>query len=61
MRQHKAILRAIESRDPLAAEKRMREHITEMEQLVFTSQGQAGESTRGATPPPLRSISGDSA
>jgi GntR family transcriptional repressor for pyruvate dehydrogenase complex len=61
MRQHKAILRAIESRDPLAAEKRMREHITEMEQLVFTTQGQAGESTRGATLAPLRSISGDSA
>lgn len=50
MKQHKAILRAIESRDPLAAEKRMREHITEMEQLVFSTQGPAGESARGAAP-----------
>jgi GntR family transcriptional repressor for pyruvate dehydrogenase complex len=63
MRQHRAILRAIESRDPLAAEKRMREHITEMEQLVFTAQGQASESAGGATLPSLRSATrpGDSA
>ncbi len=44
LKQHKAILRAIETRDPLAAEKRMREHIAEMEQLVFSTQGVEGES-----------------
>jgi GntR family transcriptional regulator, transcriptional repressor for pyruvate dehydrogenase complex len=38
LKQHRAILRAIESRDPRAAEQKMREHITEMEQLVFTTQ-----------------------
>ena len=38
LKQHKAVLRAIESRDPIAAESRMREHIAEMEQLVFTTQ-----------------------
>jgi DNA-binding FadR family transcriptional regulator len=38
LKQHKAVLRAIESRDPVAAESRMREHITEMEQLVFSTQ-----------------------
>jgi DNA-binding FadR family transcriptional regulator len=35
----KAIVRAIEARDPAAAERRMREHITGMEKLVFTTQG----------------------
>jgi GntR family transcriptional repressor for pyruvate dehydrogenase complex len=38
MRQHKALLRAIETRDPVAAERRMREHIAEMEQIVFSAQ-----------------------
>jgi len=59
MRQHKAILRAIESRDPLAAEKRMREHINEMEQLVFSTQGQPGEPTRAAAL--SKHMAGDSA
>jgi len=49
LKQHKAILRAIEMRDPLAAEKRMREHITEMEQLVFSTQGVEDESQAEAT------------
>lgn len=43
MKQHRAILRAIESRDPVAAERRMREHISEMEQLVFSTQGWTDE------------------
>jgi len=49
LKQHKAILRAIEMRDPLAAEKRMREHITEMEQLVFSTRGVEDESQPEAT------------
>jgi GntR family transcriptional regulator, transcriptional repressor for pyruvate dehydrogenase complex len=44
LKQHKAILRAIEARDPLTAERRMREHITGMEKLVFATQGFTGES-----------------
>ncbi len=43
LKQHKAILRAIEARDPQAAERRMREHITDMEKLVFSTQGFAGD------------------
>jgi GntR family transcriptional regulator, transcriptional repressor for pyruvate dehydrogenase complex len=38
LKQHRAILRAIEGRDPRTAEQKMREHISEMEQLVFTTQ-----------------------
>jgi len=51
MKQHKAVLRAIETRDPAAAERHMREHITEMEQLVFSGQewaaGSAADSAAG--------------
>jgi GntR family transcriptional regulator, transcriptional repressor for pyruvate dehydrogenase complex len=43
MKQHRAILRAIEARDPAAAERRMREHIAEMQQLVFSTKGWADE------------------
>ena len=48
MRQHRAILRAIEARDPGAAEKRMREHIAEMQRLVFSTKGWANEPAGGA-------------
>jgi GntR family transcriptional regulator, transcriptional repressor for pyruvate dehydrogenase complex len=50
LKQHRAILRAIESRDPRTAEQKMREHITEMEQLVFTTQEwPAGSAPAAAT------------
>ncbi len=39
LKQHKAIVRAIEARDPAAAERRMREHIAGMEQLVLATRG----------------------
>jgi GntR family transcriptional repressor for pyruvate dehydrogenase complex len=61
MRQHKAILRAIEARDPLAAEKRMREHINEMEQLVFSAQAFGGEEGGGSPEPSMISDVGSSA
>jgi GntR family transcriptional repressor for pyruvate dehydrogenase complex len=61
LKQHKALLRAIETRDPAAAERHMREHITEMEQLVFSTQewpaGSAADTTQG----PLPSKVGESA
>jgi GntR family transcriptional repressor for pyruvate dehydrogenase complex len=43
LKEHKAILRAIEARDPQAAERRMREHIADMEKLVFSTQDFAGD------------------
>ena len=61
MRQHKAILRAIETRDPAAAERHMREHITEMEQLVFSSQEWPAGSAVDSSPLPPRSKVGESA
>lgn len=51
LKQHKAILRAIEARDPAAAERRMREHIRGMENLVFATQGFGGASTDDAAEP----------
>ena len=51
LKQHKAVLRAIEARDPVAAERRMREHITGMEKLVFSTQGFAGELVEDAATP----------
>ncbi|MGD0263973.1 MAG: FadR/GntR family transcriptional regulator [Candidatus Methylomirabilota bacterium] len=45
LKQHQAILNAIEARKPLVAERRMREHIHAIERLVFSSEQQpAGES-----------------
>lgn len=38
LKQHWAILEAIESRNPAAAERRMREHIRSIERLIFSSQ-----------------------
>ena len=51
LKQHKAIVRAIEARDPAAAERRMREHITGMEKLVFATQGFANVSADDAATP----------
>jgi GntR family transcriptional regulator, transcriptional repressor for pyruvate dehydrogenase complex len=48
MKQHRTILRAIEARDPVAAERRMREHISEMEQLVFSTQDWTDETATEA-------------
>ena len=51
LKQHKAIVRAIEARDPAAAERRMREHITGMEKLVFATQGLTNASADDAAKP----------
>ena len=61
MKQHKAILRAIETRDPAAAERHMREHITEMEKLVFSAQEWPAGSAVDSAPIPPRSKVGESA
>ena len=51
LKQHKAIMRTIEARDPAAAERRMREHIRGMEKLVFATQSFAGASADDAAMP----------
>ena len=51
LKQHKAIVRAIEARDPAAAERRMRAHITGMEKLVFATQGLTNASADDAAKP----------
>ncbi|OGB88945.1 MAG: hypothetical protein A3H39_16750 [candidate division NC10 bacterium RIFCSPLOWO2_02_FULL_66_22] len=49
LQQHRAILAAIEARDARAAERMMREHIRDVEELVF-SKGQRPLADRGASP-----------
>jgi GntR family transcriptional repressor for pyruvate dehydrogenase complex len=61
MKQHRTILRAIEARDPVAAERRMREHISEMEQLVFSTQGWTDETATEAPASSPASEAGTSA
>jgi GntR family transcriptional repressor for pyruvate dehydrogenase complex len=61
LKQHKALLRAIETRDPAAAERHMREHITEMEKLVFSTQEWPVGSTADTAQGPLPSKVGESA
>jgi len=61
LKQHKALLRAIETRDPAAAERHMREHITEMEKLVFSTQEWPVGSTADTAQGPLPSKMGESA
>ena len=51
LKQHKAIVRAIETRDPVAAERRMRDHIRGMEKLVFATQDFTGASEDDAAKP----------
>jgi len=58
LKQHRAILRAIEARDPRAAERRMRDHIQEVEELVF-SRGKQSRVRR--TDPPPSSKTGEAA
>ena len=55
LKQHKAIVRAIEARDPAAAERRMRDHIKGMEKLVFATQDFTGASEDDAAKPHLAS------
>jgi GntR family transcriptional repressor for pyruvate dehydrogenase complex len=40
LKQHQAILHAIETRNPLVAERRMRDHIRAIEQMIFSSEQQ---------------------
>ena len=53
LKQHQAILEAIETRKPAVAERRMREHIRSIERLIFSSQqqlaGSGGERTSSVT------------
>jgi GntR family transcriptional repressor for pyruvate dehydrogenase complex len=48
MKQHRAILRAIEARDAAQAQRRMAEHIREMEQRVFDLRTGSPSATTGA-------------
>jgi GntR family transcriptional regulator, transcriptional repressor for pyruvate dehydrogenase complex len=57
LKQHRAILRAVESRDSETAEQRMIEHIQEMEGLAFAAQELRGGA---ADPAPRPSKLGDS-
>lgn len=52
LQQHRAILAAIEARDPRAAERLMRDHIRDVEELVF-SKGKQPLADRAASPPSL--------
>ena len=52
LKQHRAILRAVEARNPEEAELRMREHITEMEQLAFATTEWHSGAANPATPAP---------
>lgn len=51
LQQHRAILRAIETRDPVAAERRMREHIRAIERLVFSVRQQTARHEPTTAPP----------
>ena len=54
LKQHRAILRAVEARDPETAELRMREHITEMEGLAFaTKEWRSGTADPASSSPDL--------
>ena len=50
LKQHQAILNAIEARNPLVAERRMREHISAIERLVFSSELQPAEESATTAP-----------
>ena len=47
LKQHRAILAAIESRNSAAAERRMREHIRSIERLIFSSHQKPTEAMEG--------------
>ena len=57
LKQHRAILRAVESRDAETAEVRMVEHITEMEQLAFATKDWQGGAADPASRPPASGAS----
>lgn len=57
LKQHRAILSAIEARDPAAAERRMREHIHAIERLVFSSEQQAIEGPATIAPTHVPGVS----
>ena len=57
LKQHRAILRAVEARDPETAELRMREHITEMEGLAFATKEWRSGTADPASPPPELGVS----
>jgi len=50
LKQHQAILNAIEARNPLVAERRMREHISAIERLAFSSELQPAEESATTAP-----------
>jgi GntR family transcriptional repressor for pyruvate dehydrogenase complex len=50
LRQHRAIVRAIEGRNSAAAERHMREHIQEIEELVFATQVRPSAETASSRP-----------
>lgn len=50
LKDHQAILNAIEARKPLMAERRMREHISAVERLVFSSELQPTEESAATAP-----------
>ncbi|MFI5339916.1 MAG: FadR/GntR family transcriptional regulator [Candidatus Methylomirabilales bacterium] len=57
LKQHQAILNAIEVRNPLVAERRMREHISAIERLVFSSEPQPTEEPAITAPTPDSEVS----
>lgn len=57
LKQHQAILNAIEARNPLVAERRMREHISAIERLVFSSEPQPAEERAITAPTPDSEVS----
>jgi DNA-binding GntR family transcriptional regulator len=48
--QHRAVLRAIEARDAKAAERRMLEHIRDIEELVFSKGKLLPAESKGSAP-----------
>lgn len=57
LKQHRAILQAIENRDPAAAERRMRQHIRDVEKLVFSAAHQPPTERASSTSPPEPGVS----
>lgn len=56
-KQHQAILEAIETRNPRAAERRMREHIRSIERLIFSSHQKPAEGAEGIATPVMSKVS----
>jgi GntR family transcriptional regulator, transcriptional repressor for pyruvate dehydrogenase complex len=60
LKQHRAVLRAIETRNATLAAQRMEEHIEEMEQLSFASQRWSGAAPASLPRRPVRKAKGAS-